>query len=148
MDRNQGYQLFKLIWPTCDDSIPYIRFASEFLHGCRDEANPSDYLTKEESHWYDALPRSFRIYRGADTQSLNGLSWTTSKEVALQFARGHRGIFNQTPVLLSGYVRKPSVLMADNSRDEFEILTDFENVSQIRIVNYVPNGSGLKPRFK
>ena len=148
MECNQGYQLFKLIWPTCDATGPHAKLASEYLNSCLDDVELAEHLTKEECQWYDTLPDYIRVYRGADTQSLYGLSWTTNKETALQFARGHRGIFNEAPALLSGFIRKYNILMADNSRKEFELLTDFELVSQIRVVNYYPECNGIKPRFK
>lgn len=148
MDFEQGYQLFKLVWPTCDVTGSYTNIAAEYLNDCLSEVQLAEYLSQEERQWFEALPDNIRVYRGSDTQSLYGLSWTTSKETALQFARGHRGIFNETPALLSGFIRKHHVLMADNSRSEFELLIDFEMVSQIRVVNYFRQGNEIKPRFK
>lgn len=148
MDYEQGYQLFKLVWPTCDVTGLYANIAAEYLNDCLSEVQLAEYLSKEERQWFEALPDNIRVYRGSDAQTLFGLSWTTSKETALQFALGHRGIFNETPALLSGFIRKHHVLMADNSRSEFELLTEFEMVSQIRVVNYYRQGNEIKPRFR
>lgn len=147
MDFEQGYQLFKLVWPTCDVTGPNAKIAAEYLNDCLSEVQLAEYLSQKERQWFEALPDNIRVYRGSDTQTLVGLSWTTSKETALQFALGHRCIFNETPVLLSGFIRKHHVLMADNSRNEFELLTDFKMVSQIRVVNYYRQGNEIKPRF-
>lgn len=140
-----GFKLLKDVWSNCDDTYAYTEAVTDFLQIATDSVEFVDYLTKPEREWFDALPDRFRVYRGSDASRCAGLSWTTSRDVALGFARGHRGIQNNAPVLLSGVVTKSRVLMATNDRTEFEILARFAHVKEKRIVSYQYYGDRIIP---
>lgn len=71
---------------------------------------------------YDALPSVFTAYRGQDHSARAGLSWTLERSVAADFARGHRGLHNPSPVILCRTFRKSSVAMVLMGRNEHEVV--------------------------
>jgi hypothetical protein len=80
------------------------------------------YPASEPQPWFDALPDSFEVYRGQNECSSDGLSWTASKDVAKRFAQGHRGFVATSPAVLTTSIPKADIAIADNSRNEFEIV--------------------------
>lgn len=138
-----GLKLFKNVWSSCDDTSGLWGEVEDFLFQCADEADFREFLTPEEHIWFEKLPDRFRVYRGCDASRSSGLSWTTSREVALGFARGHRGITFPNPVVLSGTVRKQNVLFATNDREEFEVMVGFEDVRDKRVTSYRQGPKGL-----
>ena len=131
-----AFGLFHSVWPDCDNVYPYSEEFLEFLDSSAYEVDFKDYFTPDDRAWFDELPERFRVYRGCDASRSAGFSWTTSREVALGFARGHRGIQYPNPVVISGMIHKRAVYMATNDRSEFEILVGFGNVREKRVTSF------------
>lgn len=118
----------KVFWLTLHDNwvgfdkIPHDEF-EELFRAARPGWD-SSYLMPEDLAFYDSLPNSFDIYRGADENALHkvGLSWTLSRKTAEEFARGHRNILNKAPTILKSTIRKKDVAGAYAERGEQEIL--------------------------
>lgn len=65
--------------------------------------------------------RTVRLYRGQDADGYVGLSWTTNPSIALEFARGHRGIKNPKPIVCEIVVdRRQQVWLFLTERQEDE----------------------------
>jgi hypothetical protein len=62
------------------------------------------------------------VFRGQDSGVRIGLSWTTDRDVAANFARGHRGLFNPDPVVLTTTIAKSSIAFAVPERNEAEVV--------------------------
>jgi hypothetical protein len=94
------------VWDTFD-LIPHSEFEHEFIRfqetapGC----NGSTQL---------------RLHRGQDADAPIGLSWTSSADVAADFARGHRGISYKDPTVLTILVHAKQVAFQCNDREEQE----------------------------
>jgi hypothetical protein len=89
------------------DLIPHEEFSVQFLRFSR------------------CAPRcdaqgSITLYRGQDRFGALGLSWTLCKETAAQFARGHRGIKNEAPVILCTTTTAERVAFTCHDREESE----------------------------
>ena len=83
----------------------------------------SPFLAEADPEFYDSLPETLTVYRGADRSCIEaGVSWTTDRHVAEGFARGHRLLFNPDPVVATATVRKSEIFAATNGRQESEIL--------------------------
>ena len=78
------------------------------------------------------VPERLTIYRGQNTRKPDGLSWTLDQKVAEEFARGHRGIFNPTPVVLKLDVTREQVAFVCHDREESEV-----------VLRSIPRRSGL-----
>jgi hypothetical protein len=85
-----------------------------------------------EAKWFDALPRHLKVYRGCEIFGWHGLSWTLDKQVAVGFAKGHRGIKLNNPQIHSTIIEKSQVFFATNERQEQEIVWDpFSHIGEM-----------------
>ena len=75
-----------------------------------------------DRHAYNELEEIFTVYRGQDADAPVGLSWTTDRAVAEKFARGHRGLWNERPTVLTGEVCKRDVAAFYTGRKESEVV--------------------------
>jgi hypothetical protein len=121
----QFWQLFHTSWITFE-KIDHIKL-EEYLSKRRDSWVKS-YLQAQDQTFYDSLPREITIYRGQDADDLVGLSWTTSRDVAISCAKGHSGILNARPFLIEAIVAKIDIAGAYTARNQSEIVIyDFAN---------------------
>lgn len=111
----------QMCWPTCDDTWTYRR---EFVKLLRQHQPFAAYVSDKNRLFFDSLPAEVTVYRGASFRRARGMSWSTSREVAEGFARGHRGITVPDAMLATLIIPKADVLMASVSRQEHEILLD------------------------
>ena len=82
-----------------------------------------DCMAPEARAAFDALsPHSIRAFRGQDAIGALGLSWTLNRTVAQQFAHGHRGLLNRTPLVLERVLEKNAIAFAVADRDDAEIV--------------------------
>jgi len=70
----------------------------------------------------DLPSSSFTIYRGQSDLAPLGLSWTTKKEVAEEFAAGHRGMRLKEPVIFERVIFSDQVAFRADDRDEAEVV--------------------------
>ena len=75
-----------------------------------------------DAAFYDGLPAHLTIYRGCTRRRVAGVSWTTDRDVAADFARGHHGIPVSNPVIASVTIPKSMVLAAQTERQKAEVL--------------------------
>jgi hypothetical protein len=121
LEPNIFWPVFVTWWPDCEANLmhgwlPTTLAARHRIWG----DNAYDYLDPEDKKFFDALPDRIAIYRGMQEHGRYvGLSWTTNEKVAVWFARRFYG---NNRILLSGYVRKTSVIAAFNERNENEVL--------------------------
>jgi len=111
LSHEDAARLFMEEWSGCDVTTPYATETSFLLQAIRDHMAFPDWLPTEP----------FTVYRGCDESNKRGISWTTSKEVAETFARGHR-VPNPNPCLQEREIEPEQVLWATNDRDEWEVL--------------------------
>lgn len=102
------------------DAIPHRAYATAFRRH-RPTWSP-EVMAQGDRTFYEALPANLTIYRGQDASAPLGLAWTLDREVALSFARGHRGMCNALPLLLTVTVKKEDVALAFSDRGESEIV--------------------------
>jgi hypothetical protein len=70
------------------------------LLGIREDWS-ADYLSEADRKFHDTLRAHFTVYRAQDAAAPAGLSWTLDHEVGAGFARGHRGMYNERPVIIA-----------------------------------------------
>jgi hypothetical protein len=102
------------------DAIDHLEFEKEFRK--RKAAWSPACMSANDQAAYHALPKSFTIYRGQDKSDVVKNSWTLDSEVAEGFAKGHRGIRNACPVVLTAITTKGNVALFLNDRSEAEIV--------------------------
>ena len=62
------------------------------------------------------------VYRGQSELLKPGLSWTRRLDVAMSFARGHRGMRNPEPVVYSRIVKPEHIAFVTDKRGEAEVV--------------------------
>ncbi len=103
------------------DLIDHHHFARLFAR-LRDTYT-TECMSEEDRAFFEQLPDELTVYRGGDAATvLDGLSWTLEWDTAAGFARGHRGMFNNNPVIIVGKVAKRDIVLATNTREEKEIV--------------------------
>lgn len=119
------YDFIKLVhqnWTGCDNfsnlTNQFRNLFHEYFKDGRCVAKPSD------ADWFNSLPRYLKVYRGCEQFNWTGLSWTLDEEIALEFARGHRGIKINYPQIHSTIIEKSQIFFATNERQEQEIVWD------------------------
>ncbi|WP_377512833.1 hypothetical protein [Octadecabacter sp. R77987] len=115
---------FKEHWSSTDDTYQYGGTVLYELKNLSSSEHFWSHLVDDEKAWMSSLGHRFTVYRGCDESRVDGVSWTTDRNVAESFAFGHRSIRNPSPVIVSAECHKCNVLLAVNDRDEFEVIVD------------------------
>jgi hypothetical protein len=116
-------KIFFAVWPYCD-RVSAADNASLLclLAKASSQVSQVAYLSDANRAFLQTLPTNITVFRGCSKCRVDGLSWTTDKEVAKGFARGHRAIVVVDPVLVTAKVRKDDVLAVFTDRAEFELI--------------------------
>ncbi|MGB0609256.1 MAG: hypothetical protein ACPGNR_12680 [Paracoccaceae bacterium] len=128
LTRNDDYDFMQLVqknWSGCDnfhDLTEYFRekFEEYYVKG----GDIKNAICVNDRNWWDALPNRFFVYRGCEADRIEGLSWSIDRKVAEIFAKGHRGLKLQNPVIARAKINKSDVWFATNEREEQEIVWD------------------------
>jgi hypothetical protein len=109
-DGSAFWKVVQSAWESFD-RIPHESFALFFERFAESApSSPSD------------LPERMTVYRGQSGDDLKGLSWSLSRQVAENFARGHRGIPVANPVVLELGITRDQVAFVCNDREEDEVV--------------------------
>lgn len=111
LDDDEGDVFWKVIMDAWSgfDLIPHEEFQFFFEHF-------------DPDHPPRGAPRFLTVYRGQDLDEPVGLSWTTDRAVAESFARGHRGIRHENPVVIEAKVHTCMVAFTCDDRGESEVV--------------------------
>ncbi len=112
-------------FPNVDDNIT----APEFVKIFR-KADKTLLMDDDEQKQYSTLPEEITVYRGIRGRGrLEALSWTLDIDKAEWFAKR----WNKGGKVYSAMVKKEDVLAVFTSRNEDEIVVDFQKLSDIRL---------------
>ncbi len=116
---NIFWPVFHLGWSSCDDTWDH---KDRLLQMIRERGAARPHLGHDDKVFYDRLPDLIRAYRGCSRSRVNGISWTTDRQVAAAFARGHRGIRVPDPVIAAAIIPKAAVVTVFTDRKESELI--------------------------
>lgn len=119
MEAEAFWRSFHKQW-SMFDRIPHEDF-EELMIEHREEWRP-EFMSAESAAAYAELPESFVAYRGQSADDPAGLSWTLNRAVAEGFARGHRLIPVNNPVVIEATISKAAVAGVFLGREESEIV--------------------------
>jgi hypothetical protein len=93
-------------------------------------SNPALIMSDEDRVIFDSLPATITIYRGLDnvTGTLEGMSWTVSKERAKWFAKRFSAV---EPVIASVTIAKDKIYAYLGGRNEEEIVVNPDDLEDI-----------------
>lgn len=134
------WSVFHRNWSMCDDTWSEQDYLLDHLRYQNLEEPSYFHMTTENKAFYDGLKRGAVIYRGCSRERIWGLSWTTDRQIAEKFARGHRGLKTQNPVLIRTKVARSSVMETIISvsveRGESEVLIDPDQLGSLIVEPY------------
>lgn len=94
-----------------------------------DAVDKTLFIDENDIAEFNKLPDTVKLYRGQNTEDLDGISWTTDYNIALQFAYRHKMLIRDIEVgVLMVEVNKTDIKAYTNKRNEKEcIITDSSN---------------------
>jgi hypothetical protein len=106
-------------WSVCDGATEWHEMLPDIF---RRKGSALPFMNEEATAFYNSLPDTITVYRGAAYKRIEGVSWTTDLERAKVFARGGRLGRQPEPVIATATISKtsPRLFFVDNSRSEFE----------------------------
>lgn len=99
-------------WSSCDRMAAQKTGLLRIMTEANKYSPSRPYLSEKAREWFDSLPDPITVYRGCSKWAVRGLSWTTDKEIAEGFSRGHRYIMTLFPVLAQAKIPKSAVFFA------------------------------------
>lgn len=136
------WPVFQENWGGCDTTWNY---RSQVLALLRRHAQiPLEHLSEDDQYVLRNLPPLVTIYRGCSRDRVRGLSWTTNRAVAVEFAEGHRGIRVPLAVVATAVLPRVKVFTVFSERSEDELLVDPD---ALRIVAIKPHRSEAAGSF-
>jgi len=91
-------------------------------------------MDANDAAFYDSLPDEVAVYRGCSRPRMSAISWTTDRQVADIFARGHRGIRVPDPVIASAVIPKSAIFTVVTSRNESEVIVDPRRLRKLALI--------------
>lgn len=87
------------------------------------------FIDEDDINDFNALPDTVTLYRGQNTEDLDGISWTTEYEIAKKFAFRHKMSIKDVGVgVLKMEIPKTDIKAYTNNRNEKEcIITNLNN---------------------
>jgi hypothetical protein len=94
------------------------------------ESTLLDLLSPAERAFYSALPSLIPVWRGCEGGRERGISWTTDRSVAEQFAWGKR-CKNSQPTLVRAEIPKQHIFAVFVDRQESELAIDYRRLRRL-----------------
>lgn len=125
------WPVFTEMWTICDATWEHRSDVCTLLRRHADTRATYDRREREQT-FFRSLPERLTVYRGCSRMRQRGVSWTTDREVAAGFAKGHRGIRVPDPVIVECSVSKNIVLATfAYEREESEVLLDYRRLPRV-----------------
>jgi len=113
-------KLCKANWTSCD---AFYKWNDEFKEiFIQKNVKVEDTLHMYDRDWFNSLPEQLTVYRGCTKGRQDGICWTADRDIAEEFAHGHRGISNAKPMVYEATINKFDAFFAFNDRREQEIV--------------------------
>jgi hypothetical protein len=92
------------------------------------------YLPDAARRHFEGLPDPIRVFRGTSRARVLGVSWTTDRQLAEGFARGHRRIPVPEAVVATALVPKAAIFGVTVERNESEVILDPHRVADLEVL--------------
>jgi hypothetical protein len=122
MDHGMYWEALGEVWTDIEAPWPN---RDIFLDLFRNDRPKRERMMKKGEHKaFAKLPKTITVYRGFIGRRGRGLSWTTSREKAIWFAKRFAEVNEGTSQVMTGVVNKSDVLAFFTRRKESEIVVD------------------------
>lgn len=124
MSKEDFSSIFKEVWITSENPNQDPNVSIPMLIQWFRQSDKHYLMSEHEYKLYQEFPDCFKVYRGVSPgREHNGLSWTTSYEVADWFRKRFETKKTQG-YIREGYIRKSDVLAIFEDRSESEVVID------------------------
>jgi hypothetical protein len=123
------WKVFLRQWPGLDGTWAHRDVLLDLVRRNALAASPRAFFDENQAAFYVSLSATVMVYRGSSTERAGGLAWTTSRAMAENFARGHRGLPVPDPVIVATKVPRDAILAVFIERDEAEVVIDPDAVA-------------------
>lgn len=130
------------LWSGCDDTWSDRITLLRFLRANIRLLKPHPFMDRAHQEAFAALPEQVQVFRGCSLRRIRGVSWTTERDIAEGFARGHRGIPVPDAVVASPVAHKHAIFAFFTDREESDVLLDPRRLRQLTYIPYVETGRG------
>jgi hypothetical protein len=134
------WPVFHATWRACDNTYRVRNRLLKVLSSRDVEARSTDYLPIDAKALFERLPNPFIAFRGCSKARVLGVSWTTNKAIAEQFARGD-GTTLRYASLVTASVPKSAVFGVYKSDEEAELVI---NPRRVRLSVHPLAGIGTR----
>lgn len=131
---HEFWPLFHEFWSTCDNTW---RWGERFLRLLQRKGDARPYMDQDQTEFLGRLPGEIEVFRGCSLSRVNAISWTTDREIAEDFAAGHRSIGVPDAVVASAVVSKQSIITVILDRQEKEVLLDPIHLQNVKVSAWV-----------
>jgi hypothetical protein len=147
LSASEWFELLGYAWSGCDNIGHYgFEFGCSIFSDTFEHPNPIRAMMNEvENKAYNALGETVTVYRGCyEGLNENGFSWSTHKEIAVNFISLNR--YKQTdgiPILITATFSRDDVAAVKLDRSEFELIirppsaSDVDGIALSWVVEYL-----------
>ena len=131
---HEFWPLFHEFWSACDNTW---RWGERFLRLMQRNGDARPFMDQDQTEFLGRLPNEVQVFRGCSRSRVNMISWTTDREVAEDFAAGHRSIRVPEAVVASAVIQKDLIVTVILDRQEAEILLDPMQLQNVAVSDWV-----------
>ena len=129
---NLFWPVFLNTWPNCDQTWPFQKKLLRMLRHHAGQEPAINYMHPGANEFFSLLPPMVIVFRGFPAGCSLGVSWTTTQNVAKQFALEHSGRrLNQ--VLATAKINKQHIFAVCVERGESEIILDPKYLQELQL---------------
>ncbi len=132
-------QSVRYLWIHSEGDFDEVQFDSIWINHKR-HLTANDFMVQEEIDEFNSMSDPLIIYRGCQEDTKEGVSWTTSIDIAREFARRAQSEnCNQKGLIIKGECSKRDILAFFNHKNikEGEIIIKTKNIRNIKIVEEI-----------
>jgi hypothetical protein len=121
-------------WSACDCSwhVAGALLTLMRIHGGKDRRK---WMSREQRKIYDALPDLVEVWRGTARSRVRSIAWSTSRNVAEDFATGMRAGPFADPVMAHAFIPKEHIFWADDGSEQ-EIVLDPKRLRKLTVESF------------
>jgi len=130
------WKAFYECWNIFDDTWQFMPRLLRALRRNATQAPPYTQMPRVSAKIFDTLPDDVQVFRGCSRERVAGLSWSLSRDVATQFAHGHRGLVVPHPVIAEATISKRAIFALMTSRAERELVLEPDKLTHIQVIGF------------
>jgi hypothetical protein len=126
------WPVFLHTWPNCGQTWPFQKTLLRMFRHHADQDSAINYMHPAANEFFSLLPPMVIVFRSCAAGCSRGVSWTTTQNIAKQFALEHSGR-RLNRVLATAKVNKKHIFAVCVERGESEIIVDPKYLQELQL---------------